>query len=306
MIQKEAMEVSAIPENISNSSLNLFIKMIALKIKNSLLVFLTMLLCVCLFSCRSAKKIQSAISKKDTVAAVIVNQSNADSILQIKNTMATLKGKYIDFKTFSAKIKVEYEDSRGKQPNVTAYVHMIKDSVIWMSMYATFLNIEAFRVLITKDSVFLLDKLNKQVQFRSLDYLQDVTGIPFDFKTLQDLLVGNPVFLDSNNIVYYKQTSNKILLATVGKYFKHLLTLSDNKDTLLLHSKLDDIDINRNRTADLTYDDYENTVGFNFSTYREITVSEKNKLDIRLNFKQYEFNKDLSVPFNIPKNYERK
>jgi hypothetical protein len=279
--------------------------MICHKMKNSLLIFFAMLMCVFLFSCRSAKKIQSAISQKDTISAVLINPTNADSALQVKNTMANLRSKYIDFKTFSAKIKVEYEDSKGKQPNVTAYVHMIKDSVIWISMYATFLNIEAFRVLITKDSVFLLDKLNKEVQLRSMDYLQDVTGIPFDFKTLQDLLLGNPVFLDSNNIVYYKQAKDKILLATVGKYFKHLLTLSNN-DTLLLHSKLDDVDLNRNRTADLTYDDYENKVGFNFSTYREITVSEKNKLDIRFNYKQYEFNKDLSVPFNIPKNYDRK
>ena len=73
----------------------------------------------------------------------------------------------------------------------------------------------------------------------------------------------------------------------------------------MMHSKLDDVDINRSRTADLTYADYENKSGFNFSTYREITVSEKNKLDIRLNFKQYEFNKVLSVSFNIPKNYTR-
>ena len=173
-------------------------------------------------------------------------------------------------------------------------------------MYATVFNIEAFRVLITKDSVFLLDKINKEIQLRSMDYLQDVTGIPFDFKTLQDLLVGNPVFLDSNNIVYYKQTDNKILLATVGKYFKDLLTISNDSSAVLLHSKLDDVDINRNRTADLTYDDYDNSTGINFSTYREITVSEKNKLDIRLNYKQYDFNKELSVSFSIPKNYERK
>jgi len=43
-----------------------------------------------------------------------------------------------------------------------------------------------------------------------------------------------------------------------------------------------------------------------FSTVRHITVSEKNKLDIRLQFKQVEFNKELSVYFSVPKNYLRK
>jgi hypothetical protein len=91
----------------------------------------------------------------------------------------------------------------------------------------------------------------------------------------------------------------------VEKYFKNLLTLSSD-NFYLTHSKLDDVDISRSRTADLTYSDYENKSGFNFSTYREITVSEKNRLDIRLNYKQYEFNKELSVSFNIPKNYTKK
>src|SRR5207237_1212510 len=98
---------------------------------------------------------------------------------------------------------------------------------------------------------------------------------------------------------------DKVLLATVGKLFKHLLT-ENSKDTLLLHSKLDDVDLSRNRTADITYDEYENKTGVMFSTYREITVSEKNKLDIRLNYKQYEFNKELTIVFSIPKNYEIK
>lgn len=271
--------------------------------KNTILILSVLIAGVFVTSCRSTKKIQSAINKKDTSALVITSQSTADSILLVKRTVDTLKSKYIDFKTFAAKIKVEYEDSKGKQPNVTAYVHIIKDSVVWVSMYATIFNIEAFRVLINKDSVFLVDKINKEVQLRSLDYLQEITGIPFDFKTLQDLLVGNPVFM-SDSIVSYRRTDDRILLASLGQSFKHLITL--DKNGVLLHSKLDDVDITKNRTADITYDEYDNKTGPNFSTFREITVSEKNKLDIRLNFKQFEFNKDLSVSFSIPKNYKRK
>ena len=78
------------------------------------------------------------------------------------------------FKTFSAKIKVDYQNSKGNQPNITAYVRILKDSLIWISGYATVFNIEAFRVLINKDSVFVLDKINKEVQYRSIDYLQEV------------------------------------------------------------------------------------------------------------------------------------
>jgi hypothetical protein len=253
------------------------------------------------YSCKTVKQINKAIAPKDTSNVVIIDQSKLDSIMMVKKTIENLNRNYIDFKTFNAKIKVQYQDSRGKNQDVTAIVRIIKDSTIWISITASLLSIEAYRVLITKDSVILLNKLDKEVQYRSLDYLQEVTEIPFDYKTLQDLLIGNPVFIDSN-IVYYKKTDDQILFSMVGHYFKNLLTLSSG-NYLLNHSKLDDVDIARSRTADLTYADYENKSGFNFSTYREITVSEKNKLDIRLNYKQYEFNKELSVSFNIPKNY---
>ncbi|MEP7141551.1 MAG: DUF4292 domain-containing protein [Ferruginibacter sp.] len=255
-------------------------------------------------SCKTAKKIQASIEKKDTTSVHIKNPYKDDSMLVIKNAMDDIHKKQISFKTFSAKIKVEYEDSKGKQPNITAYVRILKDSLIWISGYATVFNIEAFRVLINKDSVFVLDKINKEVKLRSMDYLQEVTEIPFDLSTLQNLFVGNPVFLE-DSVISYKETESKILLATIGKFFKHLLTLNKS-DRLLVHSKLDDVNVTRNRTADITYGEYEINNGVAFSTYREITVSEKNKLDIHLNFKQYEFNKDLSITFNIPANYKRR
>jgi Domain of unknown function (DUF4292) len=255
-------------------------------------------------SCKTAKKIQASIDKKDTTSVHIRNPYKDDSMLVIKNAMDGIHKRQITFKTFSAKIKVEYEDSKGKQPNITAYIRILKDSLIWISGYATVFNIEAFRVLINKDSVFVLDKINKEVKLRSMDYLQEVTQIPFDLIALQNLFVGNPVFLE-DSVISYKETESKILLATLGKYFKHLLTLNKS-DRLLIHSKLDDVNVTQNRTADITYGDYEINNGVPFSTDREIIASEKNRLNIHLNFKQYEFNKDLSITFNIPANYKRR
>jgi hypothetical protein len=267
------------------------------------LFFFIVIVVIAAGSCKTAKKIQTAVAKKDTVSIVITNTSADDSLKVIRAAMNEVKSHKMDFKTFSAKVKVDYQNNKGNQPNITAYVRILKDSLIWVSGYATVFNIEAFRVLINKDSVYLIDKINKQVQYRSIDYLQEVTAIPFDYKTLQDLLVGNPVFF-GDSVISYKETESKILLATLGKFFKNLLTI-DKSNHYLTHSKLDDVNINRNRTADITYNNFENNNGITFSTYREITVSEKNKLDIQLNYKQWEFNKDLSIIFNIPKNYKR-
>ncbi len=256
-----------------------------------------------LFSCRTTRQINKAIAAKDTTT-VFDNKSVTDSINMVNETLKVFNDHYIDFKTFSAKIKVDIEDSKGKQPDITAVVRIIKDSVIWISLSASILNIEVYRVLIKKDSVVLLNKQDKEVQYRSIDYLQEVAELPVDFKSVQDLLIGNPIFYN-DSIKSYKQVDDLILITCIGEIFKNLLTLSSEKK-VLKHIKLDDINISRNRTADITYDEYENSNGFIFSTFRQIIATEKNKLEIKLKYKQYEFNKELSMPFNIPKNYKKK
>jgi len=180
---------------------------------------------------------------------------------------------------------------------------MEKDSLIWVSINATIFSYEALRVLVTPDSIKVVNKKDKIVQLRSIGYLQELTQLPFDFSALQDFLLGNPIYLDSN-VVSYTKNESTIALMNIGSLFKHLITVSTG-DCLLQHSKLDDVDPIRNRTGDLLYTDYENNNGVKFSTERRISLSEKSKLDIDINFKQYSFNETLSYPFPIPKNYKR-
>lgn len=220
----------------------------------------------------------------------------------IENTLNSVDSNYIDFLTFSAKINVDYTGGDGKKYDVNANVRMYKDSVIWIAVNAL-LGIDAMRLMITKDSVKLLDKLNKTYTARRVNYLQEMTSLPLDLRTLQDIIIGNPVFFADQNVVSYSSNNGQISMLSIGELFKHLVTLNEG-DKTVLHSKLDDADLSRNRTADLTYGDYEKKKGVSFSTKRWIVVTEKNRLDIKLDFKQYEFNQEVSFPFTVPKNYE--
>lgn len=268
--------------------------------KNPLILFVAFM--AFFLSCRTTKQINKVIQPKETVAAV--NKDYEDSIRMVKSDFEAFKTHHISFNTFQSKIKVESSGSQGKNQDLTAVVRMIKDSAIWISLSASILNVEVYRLLITKDSVILMNKQEKEVLYRSLDYLQEVTRIPFDFNTLQDLFIGNPIFI-SDSINAYRKLEQNILISIVTKEFKNLFTMQVS-DHLMTHSKLDDLDVNRNRTADITYEEYQNIDSMLFSTVRHITVSEKNKLDIKLQFKQIEFNKELSVHLTIPKNYLRK
>jgi hypothetical protein len=256
----------------------------------SLILFLAFLA-----SCRSTRPIQSAISKRDTVQA-----GTTDSARVVQSTLQSLTSNRIPFQTFSSKIKVDYRGSDGKNYDVNANVRMLRDSTIWISVNAV-LGIEALRALITPDSVKLIDKLNKTYTARSISYLQEVTSLPLDLPTLQDLLIGNAVFIDSN-IIGYSQSASTVSLLMLGKLFKNLVSINAGDNTLQ-QSKLDDVNVGRNRTANLSYAGYENRNGLPFSTRRGISVSEKKKLDIQLDFKQYDFNGDVSFPFTVPRNF---
>jgi len=144
----------------------------------------------------------------------------------------------------------------------------------------------------------------KKTEKKAISYLQDVTQIPFDFGTLQDIIVGNPIFLDSN-VVSYKATANQLLVLMVGEVFKHSVTLNNGNFTVL-HSKLDDVDINRNRTCDITFGNYQSDNNNLFAAYRKISIAEKSKMDLTLDFKEHSFNDPLKYAFTIPKNFRRK
>jgi len=270
------------------------------------IVYAGLILMVAIAACRPAKKVQklgNVITTKDT-ASTVTNPATSvvDSAAIIRNVVSKLDSQRINFKTFNAKVKMDYDGSEGNG-QATVYVRMQKDSIIWLSLTGA-LGIEGFRVIITKDSVKLMNKLDKVVQFRSIQYLKDLTHVPINFYDMQNILVGNPIYLDSN-IVSYKFSDDYISLLMAGNVFKNLLTL--DKNTLLMqHSKLDDVDPGKNRTADITFSNYDKVNNFNFSTARRISVAEKAKLDINLEFKQFNFDQPQTFPFNIPKNYKSK
>ena len=269
-------------------------------------LFIIVIAALTISSCRSTRKIQTAIAtKKDSteIAKQPTSDPHLDSMKFIKDTYNQLLANRIEFQTFSAKINTDYQGSDGKKYDVNVFVRMKKDSIIWVSVNGA-LGIEGMRLLINKDSVYILNKLDKEYQVRSIAYLQEVAALPLDLRTVQELIIGNPVFLDTN-IVSYATDGATISLLSEGQWFRHLISVNNN-DHVVLHSKLDDVDILRNRTCFLNYSDYETDKGVKFSTNRTISVTEKTKLDIKLNFKQYAFNETLSYPFSVPKNYKRK
>ncbi|MDB5209470.1 MAG: hypothetical protein JWQ30_297 [Sediminibacterium sp.] len=263
------------------------------------------------FSCKTVKKtqvvIQQAITKKDTSQTIVIKETpRVDSAAIVKDIMSKVVRRKIDFNTFNATIKVTYEGPE-KSDNFKVYVGMKKDSIILMKVVGTFLGIPGvgLEAKVNKDSITVyFHQGEKYVMTRPISYLKEVIEIPFDFSTIQDLIIGNPVFIDSN-VVSYRAGVNQLSVLMIGDLFKHLLTM-DNSDFKALHSKLDDVDIQRNRTGDITFGSYERMGPYQFATWRSISIAEKSKLNLYLDFKEYALNEPLKYNFDVPKKTKRK
>jgi hypothetical protein len=281
-------------------------------------VMVVALVLLCAAGCRSTKSLRKVIATpaphRDTTVVKVQDSTlpardlHADSMAVIHTALSVLAHNHIEFRTFSGVMRVHYQGNNGQDNEFNAVIRIKKDSIIWIEVYAKVVGTVPFKVLqvlMTPDSVKIVDRKDKFVLMRSVNYLQEQVHLPVDFGTLQDILIGNPVFLDTANVLYYRTETKGLSLFSVGRFFTNFLTL--NPDRTMSHSKLDDTDPLRARTCDITYGDYDFGGPAPFSTYRKISVAENGKVDIEIGInKRYKFNEPLNYPFSIPKNYKRR
>jgi hypothetical protein len=293
----------------------------AVVVRKSWAVMVVALMLLGAAGCRSTRTLRKVIATpaphRDSTVVRVQDSTlpardyHADSMAVIHTALTGLAHNHIDFQTFSGTMHVHFQGNNGQDYELNAVVDIRRDSFIFIEIYVMIGPVpkKAIVALITPDSVKILDVIKKVVRLRSVSYLQEQVHSPVDFGTLQDILIGNPVYLDTSNILYYRTETKGLSLFSVGRLFTNFLTL--NADRTMSHSKLDDVDPLSARTGDITYGDYDyggqGHAPAPFSTYRKISLAEKGKVDIEIGInKHYKFNESLKHSFSIPKNYKRK
>jgi hypothetical protein len=258
-----------------------------------------------LFSCRHSRQIAGTsfpvadtthkAAKADSATVAAANTSN-------KETLAKLRSNYISFNTFSAKLKVDFETDAKQMSGINANMRMQKDSVIWISVSAPIIG-EVARAIITPDSLKAIDKFHKVVYLRDMKDAKDILHIPFDFKTLQDLIIGNPVYL-TDSVYQVVKTPAVISFTCDSSLFTSMFNVFAD-DYVLQQSKVVDKDITRKRSIELTYGEYKSLDKVKFATLRRVFVEEKTYTKINMEFNKIDFDQPVSFPFTVPSNYTR-
>ena len=91
------------------------------------------------------------------------------------------------FRSFQSKLKIKL-NNKGKSKSYSANIRIIKDKAIWLSSTAGIV-----RVLITKDSLFYYNKLQKNYLKSSFSNIDEILGLKLSYETIESLLISEPV-----------------------------------------------------------------------------------------------------------------
>jgi hypothetical protein len=150
-----------------------------------------------------------------------------------------------------SRAKILYKDN-NQEVSSAVDIRIKKDSVIWLSI-KPMLGVEAMRIVITQDSVLILDKMQKSMNLLSMSDLSKKLNFPLSFKMAESLIIGNlPV-----------EVKEKGKVAIEKEYFK--LQQEENRFDLVSlisreHYKLEKINVKETETNSeliLRYQDFK-------------------------------------------------
>lgn len=217
-----------------------------------------------------------------------------------KVLMKRLLDNQVPAEWFSGKAKLTYRDEYMRQ-SFTANIRIRKDSVIWLNFKK--FSLEAARVLITPDSVFILDRINNEYSIEPFEYVQRRYSLPVGFQGLQALILGNPVFFSQNTEADVDGQRYVITQKTDRYNAKYWL---DGTKLLLQEFMVEDIRNHRKMSAESSdYQSLERKQKFSYFRSFNLSHPDFGEVALDVKFSKVEINVPKSVKFDIPARYER-
>ena len=207
----------------------------------------------------------------------------------------------------STKASIKYRDD-NQGISLTSYIRIKKDSLIWLNVKK--FGIEAARVQITPDSIYIMDRINKQLITKPFDFVHRQFNMPsvvakaLDFKALQNLFLGNPVFIPVEKTTATIDEKGYRIDGTYEDIESH--TYLNGIDYEL--TKTEFIDNYDGKEVRFGFDKYQNANnGENFSYFRTInlTTTETGTLAMTIDLSKLELDIPTSFNFNVPTKYTR-
>lgn len=249
------------------------------------------------YSCKSSKSI---VSNDGSVVSKTHDQVVKDILAAEPN-----------YKTISGKIALELiSGSKESGMSINSQLKLVRDQIIQLSIRAPFINSELFKVSITPDSVYVVDRVSKRYAVEDIKKMDEKRGIQFNFNNLQALFT-DALFIPGKNKVAASDYNAYDITMNGGKY--HLET--KDKTGLLYRFVIGPN--NRVSETHITaregkyalrwlYQDFVKEGDFLYPTVMEANMGlDKKKYRLIMSNSGLDFDKELSVDNSLPAKYSR-
>lgn len=195
-----------------------------------------------------------------------------------------------------------YVDGNGQSIGATANIIWVRDSVLWVNIKK--FGLEAARALVTRDSVFVLNRLGKTYSARGLETLQRQYSLPAGFDLVQSLLLAEPWLFPDIELESDIKDNMHRLSGTNGRFAVDY-RIEEEYFWLRQEVFLQPRDA---RTVSASFEKYKKTglAGW-FPYLRTVEAFSPETGDLRLSIElnDIEFNVPKSFRFEIPSHYEQ-
>lgn len=130
----------------------------------------------------------------------------------VTETVGRVSVQNIEFNYLTAKGQLKLDET-GESVSSGYSLRIKKDSVIWISVQPG-LGIEAARLKVTQDSVFMINRLHKEFLATDYSYLSEKFKVDMNYDVLQAILLGN----------YQPQGQEKVMDAEQLQHIQQLRT----------------------------------------------------------------------------------
>jgi|GEM_PF-5082895 len=191
----------------------------------------------------------------------------------------------------------------GTSYSANTTIRMSGDS-IWMM--GRFIGIEVFRALVTKESgIQLVNRTDRTYSTATWEEVQEkFKNKDLNYSTFRNLVLGNPFLVKGGNYNFYHNKKSGIMEYDLTSGNTQLLI------DILIKKKLRQsfwVLENDQIAIEAKYDKYDSPTLENIPYFRNYIAYFHNTqpINIELDIKNFRFNDQINLPFQIPDNYSR-
>lgn len=164
------------------------------------------------------------------------------------------------------------------------------------------MGVEAARVLITTDSIHILQKIGDKKYFKEpFNFIQRYVPFPFSMRVLQDVIIGN-VPLEEGSKLRSKVVKTDHVLVSDSRDLESTYTLNGSDYSM---TAVELIDKEEKRKAWLNFEKYETVETGVFSFKREVIFKGEQNVSAEMRFTRIKWNEPMSFPFLVSDRYEK-